>query len=72
MLTTDAPSLEVPLRNSVTLPNLPSEELSPKETVFRHIFLTELIIHMIINHFGRDKGKNIKEKEGYEQVEYTD
>ena len=40
--------------------------------LFRHIFLTEVIIHMIVSQFGRIKWKHIEEREGWNQSEYDD
>jgi hypothetical protein len=39
---------------------------------FRHVFLTEVITHMIIHQFGRIKYKHTKHREGYSQEEYID
>ena len=34
--------------------------------LFKHIFLTELITHMIVNQLGRWKKKENNERDGYE------
>jgi hypothetical protein len=43
----------------------PWEKWVGKLDLFKYIFLTEVITHMIVKQFGRRKEKIIKNREGY-------
>ena len=55
---------------SKQLSKLEAEELCPEKkcNLFKHIFLTEVIVHMLINQLGRSKKKKKQEREGYSKV----
>jgi hypothetical protein len=62
----------VPAQPAIPSEEEPWEKRPGRLALFRYIFVTELITHMITRQFGRTKYKHTKHREGYSQEEYED